>query len=148
MFLSATACSTSRMPASKLNCERLHTDSVVKLAELQKVFVAYQEVNVDLVNKLAPPFKSEVADMDMRVRKQKQKCWPQEKRQIDTDMAIMRDDVLKIYGEFEPKKVRVPAQQPQPQQSYYQPVPPPAAPAPAAFQAPAPAPLELEEDVE
>ena len=110
-FLSLGACA-SRMPASQLNCERLHDDSSAKLEEMKKVFKYYQEVNYDLAVKLSPALKEEVVNLDERVRRQKQKCWPKEARPIDGEMAQLKDDLVKVYGDLPPKppkKPRVPA---------------------------------------
>lgn len=79
----------------------MHLDSQTKLSELQRIFNAYQDINVDLATKLSQPYKEEVAQLESRVRKQKQRCWKDEERALDTDMADLKDDVDKIYGENE-----------------------------------------------
>lgn len=155
-LVSLTACSTSRLPSSKLNCERLQTDSETKIAELHKVFNAYQDLNVDLAVKLSPPFKEEMAQMEDRLKKQKQKCWPGEATAIDENFSELKDNVVKVYGDLpprEPKRTRLPSNE------YFVPgrgmsasevqnTPPPAAPAPAQWRVeqppeqPAPAPAD------
>lgn len=134
-LVSLTACSTSRLPSSKLNCERLQTDSEAKIAELHKVFNAYQDLNVDLAVKLSPPFKEEMAQMDERLKKQKQKCWPGEAKAVDENFAELKDNVVKVYGDLpprEPKKTRLPSNE------YF--VPGRGMPASEVTAAPAPAP--------
>ncbi|MCC6138472.1 MAG: hypothetical protein IT287_07550 [Bdellovibrionaceae bacterium] len=94
-----TACSSSpRGDNHKINCDKMHLDSQAKLAELQQIFNAYQNINVDLATKLSEPYKQEVAILDSRISKQKQRCWKDEDRVVDTDMKELKDDVMKIYG--------------------------------------------------
>jgi hypothetical protein len=97
-------CSTG--PKTGLNCEKLHLDSEARLQELKHVFASYQGVNYDLALKLAPPLKEEVGELDARVRKQKLKCWPTEKRPIDAEMVLLREELFKVYGKDEPEKPR------------------------------------------
>ena len=87
-------CSTG--PRTGLNCEKLHLDSEARLQELRHVFASYQGVNYDLAMKLAPPLKQEVGDLDARVRKQKVKCWPSEKRPIDAEMVLLKPRAIAI----------------------------------------------------
>lgn len=89
-------CSTG--PRTGLNCEKLHLDSEARLQELRHIFASYQGVNYDLAMKLAGPLREEVGDLDARVRKQKQKCWSSEKRPIDAEMALLKDELFKVYG--------------------------------------------------
>lgn len=103
------ACSTSSKSPSRLNCEKLHADSQAKLAEMQQIFTAYQNINYDLAAKLIPPYKVQVDELATRVKGQKQKCWSSEKREIDGDIAVLKDELIKIYGDLEPKKARAPA---------------------------------------
>ncbi len=99
-----TACSsTSKNDPHKLNCEKMHQDSQVKLGELQSIFNAYQEVNVDLATKLSGPYKEEVASLNDRIIKQKSRCWADESRDIDNGVASLYQDVSKIYGESDHK---------------------------------------------
>lgn len=104
-----TACSSSpKGDNHKLNCDKMHLDSQTKLNELQRIFNAYQDVNVDLATRISQPYKEEVAQLDSRIGKQKAKCWKDEERAIDADMASLKDDVTKIYGDsdFKPAKKR------------------------------------------
>ncbi len=89
-------CSTG--PRTGLNCEKLHLDSEARLQELRHIFSSYQGVNYDLAMKLAGPLREEVGDLDARVRKQKQKCWSSEKRPIDAEMALLKEELFKVYG--------------------------------------------------
>jgi hypothetical protein len=95
-------CSTG--PRTSLNCEKLHLDSEARLQELRYVFVSYQGVNYDLAMKLIGPLRDEVGDLDSRVRKQKQKCWSYEKRPIDAEMALLKEELFKVYGKDEEEK--------------------------------------------
>ncbi len=97
-------CSTG--PRVGLNCEKLHLDSEARLQELRHVFASYQGINYDLAMKLAPPLRDEVGDLDARVRKQKSKCWPSEKRPIDAEMALLKEELFKVYGNNEEEKPR------------------------------------------
>lgn len=102
-----TACSSSpKSDNHKINCDKMHLDSQTKLTELQRIFNAYQDVNVDLATKLSGPYKEEVASLNDRITKQKARCWKDEERPIDDDMASLNEDTGKIYGEFhaKPKK--------------------------------------------
>jgi hypothetical protein len=95
-------CSTG--PRTSLNCEKLHLDSEARLQELRHIFASYQGVNYDLAMKLAGPLREEVGDLDARVRKQKQKCWSSEKRPIDAEMALLKDELFKVYGKDDEEK--------------------------------------------
>lgn len=100
------ACSTSSKSA--LNCERLHADSEIRVEELKQVLISYQNINYDLAVKLSPPLKEEVAEMDSRIHKQKMRCWPKEKKPIDSEMALLKEELFKVYGDNdEPKKPKV-----------------------------------------
>lgn len=104
-----TACSSNpKSDNHKINCDKMHLDSQTKLNELQRIFNAYQDINVDLATRISQPYKEEVAMLDSRISKQKAKCWKDEERPIDADMASLKDDVYKIYGEadFKPVKKR------------------------------------------
>lgn len=104
-FLVFIGCSTGSK--SSLNCEKLHADSEVRVEELKKVLISYQEVNYDLAVRLSPPLKEEVQELDSRIRKQKQRCWASEKRPIDTEMAVLKNELFKVYGsDDELKKLR------------------------------------------
>lgn len=106
-------CSTG--PRTSLNCEKLHLDSEARLQELRHIFASYQGVNYDLAMKLAGPLREEVGDLDARVRKQKQKCWSSEKRPIDAEMALLKDELFKVYGkDDEVKSLPVVAQKTSP----------------------------------
>jgi hypothetical protein len=111
LLFSMAACSTTRAPATKLNCKKLEADSDAKLLELQKIFAAYQEVNYDLAVKLAPALREEADSLNERVKKQKQRCWPGEKRPVDQEIVVLKDELTKVYGLIAevPKKVRAPA---------------------------------------
>lgn len=99
-----TACSSSpKSDNHKINCDKMHLDSQTKLTELQRIFNAYQDVNVDLATKLSGPYKEEVASLNDRITKQKARCWKDEERPIDDDMASLNEDTGKIYGEFQAK---------------------------------------------
>ncbi|MBY0385073.1 hypothetical protein K2X05_07930 [bacterium] len=98
-FLFLMACSTG--PRVGLNCEKLHADSEVRVQELRQVFASYQNINYDLALKLSPPLKEEVSELDSRVRKQKQRCWAKEKRPIDAELALLKDELFKVYGKEE-----------------------------------------------
>lgn len=105
-----TACSSSpKSDNHKLNCEKMHLDSQTKLNELQSIFNAYQNINVDLATKLSSPYKDEVAMLTDRISKQKARCWKDEERAIDADMASLKEDVFKIYGDsdYKPAKKRM-----------------------------------------
>lgn len=91
-----TGCATKSKSA--LNCEKLHADSVSRLEELRHILESYQNINYDLAVKLSPPLKEEVSDLDSRIKKQKQRCWASEKRPIDSDMALLKDELFKVYG--------------------------------------------------
>lgn len=95
-FVFLMACSTG--PRVGLNCEKLHADSEVRVQELRQVFASYQNINYDLAVKLSPPLKEEVGELDSRVRKQKQRCWAKEKRPIDAELALLKDELFKVYG--------------------------------------------------
>lgn len=95
-FLVFIGCSTSSK--SSLNCEKLHADSEVRVEELKKVLISYQDVNYDLAVRLSPPLKDEVQELDSRIRKQKQRCWNSEKRPIDTEMTVLKNELFKVYG--------------------------------------------------
>jgi hypothetical protein len=95
-------CSTG--PRTSLNCEKLHLDSEARLQELRHIFASYQGVNYDLAMKLAGPLREEVGDLDARVRKQKQKCWSSEKRPIDAEMALLKEELFKVYGKDDEEK--------------------------------------------
>lgn len=97
-------CSTG--PRTSLNCEKLHLDSEARLQELRHIFASYQGVNYDLAMKLAPPLKQEVGDLDSRLKKQKTKCWPSEKRPIDAEMVLLKDELFKVYGVEDEEKQR------------------------------------------
>ncbi len=97
-------CSTG--PKTGLNCEKLHLDSEARLQELKHIFASYQGVNYDLALKLAPPLKDEVGELDARVRKQKLKCWPSEKRPIDAEMVLLREELFKVYGKDDIERPR------------------------------------------
>jgi hypothetical protein len=114
-FFFLMACSTG--PRTGLNCEKLHADSEVRVQELRQVFASYQNINYDLAVKLSPPLKEEVGELDSRLRKQKMRCWPKEKRPIDAEMALLRDELFKVYGKeedevAEPKPKRAIASKP------------------------------------
>lgn len=112
-FLLSIGCSTGSK--SSLNCEKLHADSEVRVEELKKILVSYQDVNYDLAVRLSPPLKEEVQELDSRIRKQKQRCWASEKKPIDTEMAILRNELFKVYGSDEDlKKLRTVASKPAP----------------------------------
>lgn len=95
-------CSTG--PRTGLNCEKLHLDSEARLQELRHIFSSYQGVNYDLAMKLAGPLREEVGDLDARVRKQKQKCWSSEKRPIDAEMALLKEELFKVYEKDDEEK--------------------------------------------
>jgi hypothetical protein len=97
-------CSTG--PRTGLNCEKLHQDSEARLEELRHIFASHQGVNYDLAMRLSAPLKEEVTELDARVRKQKLKCWPNEKRPIDAEMLVLREELFKVYGKDEDIKPR------------------------------------------
>lgn len=99
------ACSTSSKSA--LNCERLHADSEIRVEELKQVLISYQNINYDLAVKLSPPLKEEVAELDSRIRKQKMRCWAKEKKPIDSEMALLKEELFKVYGDDDLKKPKV-----------------------------------------
>lgn len=108
LFLLTAACSSGPKSDYLLNCEKLHEDSQSKLIELQRIFSTYQEVNYDLTAKLIPPLRTEVVELDHRVKQQKQRCWPNEDRVVDEELAVLKEQVTKLYGELPepaPKKV-------------------------------------------
>lgn len=105
-----TACSSGpKRDNHKLNCDKMHLDSQTKLNDLQSIFNAYQDINVDLATKLSAPYKDEVAMLTDRISKQKARCWKDEERAIDADIASLKEDVSKIYGDsdFKPAKKRM-----------------------------------------
>lgn len=117
MLLSMAACATSdRAPSSKLNCEKLHQDSEAKLVELQKVFTSFQDISYDLAVKLTPALKEQADQLDVRIKKQKQRCWAKENRDIDSEMASLKEELTKTYGDMDQPKapVRIPTSDPTP----------------------------------
>jgi hypothetical protein len=95
VFLTA-ACSST--PKTNINCEKMELDSQTKLVELQTIFNAYQDINYDLAVRLSTPFKDEVQRLDSRIQKQKQRCWSGEEKELDKDIASLKEDMSKLYG--------------------------------------------------
>ena len=109
-FVGVQAFSEKMPNMQKAQCADYYQTSKKELSALRKVFEGYKELSANIVEKFIPPFRQEINALRARIVKQKQLCWANERREIDTSVnelnaeferAFIRDEIRGMKKEVE-----------------------------------------------
>ncbi len=95
----------TRAPAS-ISCDDLFRDSTQDVTGLKKIFEAYKEASFNVVVKLIPSLRTEVAALQSRIYDQKKLCWAQERRSIDSEIMSLKSEIDRMYLRDETDKLK------------------------------------------